>query len=509
MSKPAQGRSLHQAIPDPIAEIRTLRKELDRSRSQYESDVKALRKQLLDQQALPLQRDGTTVADNLVAQHEIEALHRALREREETVEELTTQVRDLEDKIEDRYQTLDQLRQEVTERQRAQEQAEQRALEAEHQLAAGAASPVPADAPQPGEPPATPGRPVAPPPAAPPQAQPAASTAKRPQRPVGAFLLGLVVSAAVAFALWATNSMPPAQTVYAPLRSLAAQLLRSDRDDPGQASPDYQPTRSPPLDAPEAPVAPLDPAAAVAPQPPPPTRGIVRDPNGPAMVWINPAEFRMGYGRGLATADHLPAHDVQLDAYLIGATEVSIADYDRYVAATGARSPSDFGRGRGDQPVVDVSWDEAVAYARWLARRTGKPYRLPSEAEWEYAARADSIGRFWWGSGAANGRAVCLGCGSDWDNRSPAPVASFPANPFGLHHIVGNVEEWVGDCYRPSYKGAPADGRTWDAADCEARVTRGGAYNRPDSAAYSHARTQHPPASRMPSLGFRVARDAD
>jgi formylglycine-generating enzyme required for sulfatase activity len=148
-----------------------------------------------------------------------------------------------------------------------------------------------------------------------------------------------------------------------------------------------------------------------------------------------------------------------------------------------------------------------VAYTRWLSQQTGRTYRLPSEAEWEYAARGGSDDWHWWGYALGQGNAVCLDCGSDWDARQPAPVGSLAANPFGLYDTAGNVMEWVQDCYNPNYQGAPADGSAWLTGDCEQRVVRGGAYNKPSANLRSSARSKLPGELRLQMLGFRVVRE--
>jgi formylglycine-generating enzyme required for sulfatase activity len=186
---------------------------------------------------------------------------------------------------------------------------------------------------------------------------------------------------------------------------------------------------------------------------------------------------------------------------------VTFEEYDRYAHAAGERIPKDFGWGRGRRPVVDVSWQDAKGYAKWLSAQTGKRYRLPSEAEWEYAARAGKVSTYWWGYQKGRGRAVCFDCGSQWDNRSTAPVASFPPNPFGLYDTVGNVMEWVEDCYHPSYDGAPADGRPWEEANCGDRVVRSGAFNKPAESMRDISRHALAPDTRIDTVGFRLARD--
>jgi formylglycine-generating enzyme required for sulfatase activity len=237
-------------------------------------------------------------------------------------------------------------------------------------------------------------------------------------------------------------------------------------------------------------------------------RDLLRDGSpAPLLVAIPEGQFTMGKVRALPSDDRGPAHPVKLEGFLLGAYEVTFEDYDRYVRATGARSPKDFGWGRGSRPVVDVSWSEAVAYARWLSDQTGQAYRLPSEAEWEYAAAAGTRTTFWWGFDVGEGQAVCFDCGTSWDNRSTAPVGSFAPNPRGLYDTAGNVMEWVADCYRPSYEGAPADGTPVTEDGCRDRVARGGAFNKPGRSMASTARHHFDPATRLDMIGFRVARD--
>jgi formylglycine-generating enzyme required for sulfatase activity len=122
---------------------------------------------------------------------------------------------------------------------------------------------------------------------------------------------------------------------------------------------------------------------------------------------------------------------------------------------------TDSGFGRGRHPVINVSWDDAQRYAAWLSRMTGKPYRLLSEAEFEYAARAGTRTVYPWGDELGKDNANCGDCGSTWDNRQPSPVGSFAANRFGLHDLHGNVWQWVEDCYHGDYEGAPQDGSAW------------------------------------------------
>jgi formylglycine-generating enzyme required for sulfatase activity len=215
----------------------------------------------------------------------------------------------------------------------------------------------------------------------------------------------------------------------------------------------------------------------------------------------------MGRPGAIPSDDRSPAHPVRLGGFLIGAYEVTYAEYDRYARATGSRLPNDFGWGRGPRPVVDVTWDDALAYTRWLSGQTGKTYRLPSEAEWEFAAAGGARTTYWWGFETGVGRAACFDCGSVWDNRSTAPVGSFAANSLGLYDTAGNAMEWVADCYRPGYAGAPADGSPVIADDCPYRVARGGAFNKPARSMGSTFRQRFDPVTRLDMLGFRLARD--
>ena len=228
---------------------------------------------------------------------------------------------------------------------------------------------------------------------------------------------------------------------------------------------------------------------------------------GPEMVAVGPALFEMGSNASLPYESEWPLHQVNVGRFLIGTKEVTFAEFDLFARSTGGRLPEDYRWGRGQRPVVGVNWDDAVAYTTWLSRQTGQRYRLPSEAEWEYAARGGSPRAYWWGHQREEGRAICFDCGTPWDNRATAPVASRTPNAFGLYDTAGNVMEWVGDCWNPDYSGAPADAKARTDGDCETRVARGGAFNRPALSMRSAARHHFIHDTRVDMLGFRVARD--
>lgn len=233
----------------------------------------------------------------------------------------------------------------------------------------------------------------------------------------------------------------------------------------------------------------------------------------PEMVEIPAGSFLMGSKEtGWDHSDEGPQRLVTIGAFRIGKYEVTFEQYDAFVQATARRPPDDHGWGRGPMPVVDVSWDDAQAYAEWLSLMIGERYRLPTEAEWEYAARAGTDSHYWWGDEVGEGRANCETCGSRWDNEQTAPVGSFEANPFGLYDTAGNVHEWVQDCYG-RYMDAPDDGSARERPDCRDRLLRGGSWRTFAGGLWSTWRNhiglnQDPATTRNDDSGFRLAQDA-
>ena len=237
----------------------------------------------------------------------------------------------------------------------------------------------------------------------------------------------------------------------------------------------------------------------------------------PEMVVVPAGSYRMGSPADETDRDpdEGPVHSVTIgDPFAVGRYEVTFAEWDACHADGGcSRRPDDQGWGRGDRPVVDVSWRDAEEYVRWLSARTGRWYRLLSESEWEYVARAGSETRYWWGDEVGHGRANCDGCGSSWDARQTAPVGSFSPNAFGLHDVHGNVWEWVQDCWNDSYDGAPDDGSAWESSGyCGWRGVRGGSWQSGTVPRYVRAANRgwnlvHRPTFRnVAAVGFRVAR---
>jgi len=259
---------------------------------------------------------------------------------------------------------------------------------------------------------------------------------------------------------------------------------------------------APPSEKPKPPVQSQGPATGTA------VRDVLRSGGqAPEMVYLQGGTFTMGSDRSQLASEERPAHSVKIGNFLIGRYEVTYRDYAKFTQATGRSIPSDLGWGKGNRPVINVSWDDARSYALWLTEQTGKRYRLPTEAEWEYAASAGTDTLYWWGFKLGENRANCFNCGSKWDGQSTAPVGAFAANAFGVENTAGNVMEWVSDCYHATYAGAPVDGSAWLEKGCRERVARGGAFNKPGDSLRSTRRGGYEADTKLFVLGFRLARD--
>jgi formylglycine-generating enzyme required for sulfatase activity len=233
---------------------------------------------------------------------------------------------------------------------------------------------------------------------------------------------------------------------------------------------------------------------------------------GPEMVVIPPGTFQMGDIQGDGSKSERPVHAVRISKpFSMGRYEVTFEEYDRFAKATGRRLPGDHGFGRGRLPVINVSWNDAVEYAKWLSKQTAKLYRLPTETEWEYAARAGTETAYWWANEMKPGMANWYEGGSRSGGKQTSPIGSFPPNPFGLYDTAGNVLEWVEDCWHENYEGAPQDGSAWKAAGgstCGRRVIRGGAWSNDPVALRSSYRSRgRAGRSRDWDIGFRLAQD--
>jgi formylglycine-generating enzyme required for sulfatase activity len=239
-------------------------------------------------------------------------------------------------------------------------------------------------------------------------------------------------------------------------------------------------------------------------------------PECPEMVVIAPGSFTMG-----ATDQEEEREGVPLTlrrraqpltpinipaAFAVGRYPVTFDEWDACVDAGGcARNRAvDLGWGRGRRPVIMVSWDDAQSYLRWLSARTGQSYRLLSEAEWEYVARAGTMTVRWWGDAARGGNANCRRC--ERDSGRTVVVGESGPNRFGVHDVLGNVWQWVEDCWNENYRSRPEDGRAWLSGNCTVRVARGGGFDDQPWAVRSASRGSEAAGNQSFEVGFRVAR---
>lgn len=234
--------------------------------------------------------------------------------------------------------------------------------------------------------------------------------------------------------------------------------------------------------------------------------------NCPEMIVVPAGNFMMGSPPSELghSADEGPQHTVTIARqFAVGRFEVTFGEWDACATDAGCKAyqPFDEGWGRGRRPVINVSWDDAEAYVAWLSKTTGKPYRLLTGAEYEYATRARTQTAYPWGNTIGTNNANCHACGSQWDAKLTAPVGSFAANGFGLYDMVGNVREWTEDCYHETYDGAPTDGSAWiEGGNCYDRVVRGGSFLLAPAFLRSASRYWFATDYRLRYLGFRVAR---
>ena len=238
-------------------------------------------------------------------------------------------------------------------------------------------------------------------------------------------------------------------------------------------------------------------------------------PECPELIVIPAGIFIMGLNG--KSKKSKPAHRVNINKpFALGRYEVTWAEWQACKDAKGCISGGDHdhGWGKKGRPVINVSFVDAKQYLGWISNKTGEIYRLPSEAEWEYADRGGTTTLWWWGEKVGRNHANCKDCKSKWSDggtlpHGSAPVGSFKPNPFGLYDTTANLFEWVEDCWNPSHRGAPSDGSARKEGNCRYRVIRGGSfyyYSKVGRAAY---RAKNPPGVKSYWLGFRVLRELD
>jgi formylglycine-generating enzyme required for sulfatase activity len=246
----------------------------------------------------------------------------------------------------------------------------------------------------------------------------------------------------------------------------------------------------------------------VAPAPPTSTDRVFQDCDTcPSMVRVPPGTLMMGQGAKDPSAT--PVHKVTLRAFALGQYPVTIGNWNTCHTDGGCGPPPRMAQTQDDMPIYNVSWDDTQTFIAWLSRRAGHAYRLPTEAEWEYAARAGTTTSYWWGDRPGTALANCAGCGGKHDPRAPLPVGGFRPNPFGLHDMLGGVAQWMQDCWFPNYSHAPEDGSARDAPNCMKRVLRGGGFRAGPDDILPTARSNYDAPVRYLGNGFRVARDLD
>ncbi len=231
----------------------------------------------------------------------------------------------------------------------------------------------------------------------------------------------------------------------------------------------------------------------------------------PEMVAVAPGNFLMGAPESDPDAEpgEKPQRAVGIEKpFAISNYEITFEEWEACASDGGCHGvPDDSGWGRGSRPVINVSWNDAQDYLKWLQKTTGQRYRLPTEAEWEYAARAGTTTRYPWGEQIGENNANCNGCGSSWDNQQTAPVGSFSPNAFGLYDMVGNVWQWVEDCQNPHGETTKADSRPRNERTRCQRVVRGGSWANSPGALRVSQRLIGPATAREDNIGFRVVRD--
>lgn len=227
---------------------------------------------------------------------------------------------------------------------------------------------------------------------------------------------------------------------------------------------------------------------------------LVVQPAEMAFAFVPGGQFTMG---SEASPDSQPTHQATVPDLFVGMFEVTFEQYDQFCKATGRPAPDDEEWGRENRPVINVSWHDATVYAAWLSQQTGSHFRLPSETEWEYFARAGSSTRFWTGDSLTKNSENCRDCG-DIISTGTTPVGTFSANPWKLYDVLGNVQEWCLDDYQNSYTNFPVDGKPLTLEGTAKKSIRGGAWLYAARELGTAMRDYNVPTKNSRSIGFRL-----
>jgi formylglycine-generating enzyme required for sulfatase activity/class 3 adenylate cyclase len=317
------------------------------------------------------------------------------------------------------------------------------------------------------------------------------------------FLLSLALLVIAGGALWylllqqrgKVGNRTSAQ-VSSPAATPSAPALPAPAPGPAASQPQSSPSVAPmpqraapqPSSAPSA--APATQPAAQQPAP------VVREPE---MKTIRAGIFTMGSNDDLTEK---PTHQVTIKPFAMSQYPISVRDWNECAAA---KACSFAAIGKDDAPITNVSWSDAKQFVAWLAGATRKAYRLPSEAEWEYAARGGTQTKYWWGDQLQSGMANCKNCSDTAGSEQPMKVGSFKPNPFGLYDMGGGVDQWVEDCWHKNYQGAPTDGSAWVEGECPSHVIRSGSWKNDARYVRPSNRDSYDTNVRYPTHGFRVA----
>lgn len=298
-------------------------------------------------------------------------------------------------------------------------------------------------------------------------------------------LLGLAVAIIAGGVLWYMLAQPRgklAEVAQAPPSPAASPAVQQPAPAPSQVA-------SPTPAAPTQQASP-QPASSASPTP---------DLPEPELVPLQAGSFSMGSNDD---PSERPIRRVTVKPFSMGKYPVTVREWN---ACAAAKACGFTASGKDDGPVTNVSWSDAKQYVAWLAERTKKAYRLPSEAEWEYAARGGTQSKYWWGDQMQSGHAGCKDCGGDNSAEQPVKVGSYKPNPFGLYDMGGGVDQWVEDCWHRNYQGAPTDAAVWPGGDCASHVIRSGSWKNDARYVRPANRDNYDTNVRYPTHGFRVA----
>jgi formylglycine-generating enzyme required for sulfatase activity/class 3 adenylate cyclase len=291
------------------------------------------------------------------------------------------------------------------------------------------------------------------------------------------------------------TDLPKAPTSPEPVvKQAAPQPSPAPPSSARQAAPQPQPTAS---------AAPAPKQAAPLPQPTSPAAPapaqLASSVREPEMSALRGSSFAMGSNDD---ASEKPPHQVTIKPFAISKFPINVREWNECAAA---KACGFLATGKEDAPITNVSWSDARQYVAWLADATRKAYRLPSEAEWEYAARGGTQTKYWWGDQLQPGMANCRDCTGTAAADQPLKVGSFKPNPFGLYDMGGGVDQWVEDCWHKNYQGAPTDGSPWAGGDCASHVLRSGSWKNDARYARPSNRDSYDTNVRYPTHGFRIA----